>query len=30
MVFRVGTPIDNEEEEHSDRVGTYRGMRAAR
>ena len=28
-VFRVGTHIDNEEN-RSDRVGTYRGIRAAR
>ena len=28
-VFRVGTHIDNEED-RSDRVGTYRGIRAAR
>ena len=29
-VFRVGTHIDKEEEDSSVRVGTYRGMRAAR
>ena len=29
-VFRVGTHSDNEEEDRSDRVGTYRGIRAAR
>ena len=28
-VFRVGTHIDNEED-RNDRVGTYRGIRAAR
>ena len=27
-VFRVGTHSDNEEEDRSDRVGTYRGIRA--
>ena len=30
VVFREGTHIDKEEEDRSDRVGTYRGMRAAR
>ena len=30
VVFRVGTHIDKEEEDRSYRVGTYRGMRAAR
>ena len=30
VVFRVGTHIDKEEEDRSDRVGKYRGMRAAR
>ena len=29
-VFRLGTRSDNEEEYRSDRVGTYRGIRAAR
>ena len=29
-VFRVGIHSDNEEEDRSDRVGTYRGIRAAR
>ena len=29
-VLRVGTHIDKNEEERSDRVGSYRGMRAAR
>ena len=28
--FRVGIHSDNEEEDRSDRVGTYRGIRAAR
>ena len=28
--FRVGTHIDKEEEDRSDRVGTYRGIGAAR
>ena len=28
--FLVSTRIDNEEEDRSDLVGTYRGMRAAR
>ena len=28
-VFRVGTHIDKNSEDRSDRVGTYRGMRAA-
>ena len=30
VVFRGGTHIDNDEEERSARVGTYRGMRVAR
>ena len=29
-VFREGIHIDKEEEDRSDRVGTYRGTRAAR
>ena len=29
-VFREGTHIDKEEEDRSNRVGTYRGTRAAR
>ena len=29
-VFRVGTHSDNEEEDRNDRVGTYRGIKAAR
>ena len=29
-VFREGMHIDKEEEDRSDRVGTYRGTRAAR
>ena len=29
-VFRVGTHSDNEEEDRNDRVGSYRGIRAAR
>ena len=29
-VFRVGIHSDNEEEDRSDRVGTYRGIRVAR
>ena len=29
-VFRLGTHSDNEEEDRNDRVGTYRGIRAAR
>ena len=29
-VFRVGTHSDNEKEDRSNRVGTYRGIRAAR
>ena len=28
--FRLGTHSDNEEEDRNDRVGTYRGIRAAR
>ena len=30
QVFRLGTHSDNEEEDRNDRVGTYRGIRAAR
>ena len=30
VVFRIGTCIDKEEEDRSDHVGTYRGMREAR
>ena len=29
-VFRLGTHIDNEEEDRNDHVGTYREIRAAR
>ena len=29
-VFHVGTHIDTEEEDRNDRVGTYRGIMAAR
>ena len=29
-VFRLGTHSDNEEEDRNDRVGTYRGIMAAR
>ena len=29
-VFRVGIHSDNEEEDRSDRIGTYRGIRVAR
>ena len=29
-VYRLGTHSDNEEEDRNDRVGTYRGIRAAR
>ena len=29
-VFREGMDIDKEEEDHCDRVGTYRGTMAAR
>ena len=29
-VFRLGTHSDDEEEDRNDRVGTYRGIRAAR
>ena len=29
-VFWLGTHSDNEEEDRNDRVGTYRGIRAAR